>query len=91
MNSPEYCCTMSRDHEGGSWCGGNCEKCGFERTEAERRHELLHRYGLTRVGNLNCLILTPPRRRDRLAKVVKDLPESALDQIERIIKKEEMK
>ena len=86
MNWPEYCCTMSREHEGGSCGGGNCEKCGFERTEAERRHELLHRYGLTRVGNLNCLILTPPTRGDRMAKVVKTLPEDALNKIERIVK-----
>ena len=73
------------------YCGGNCEKCGFERTEAKRRHELLHQCGLTQVGNLNCLILTPPTRGDRLAKAVKKLPESTLDQIERIILKEEMK
>ena len=85
MNSPEYCCTMSRE----IYCGGNCEKCGFERTEAERRHELIHRYGLTRVGNLNCLILTQPTRGDRLAKVVKTLPEEALNKIERIVKEEQ--
>lgn len=86
MTSPDYCCTMSREHGGGNCGGTNCEKCGFERTEAERRHELLYRYGLTRVGNLNCLILTPPTRGDSLAKAVKTLPEDALNKIERIIK-----
>jgi hypothetical protein len=85
MKVSDFHCMMSRE----IYCGGtNCEKCGFERTEAERRQELLHSYGLTRVGNLNCLILTPPTRGDRLAKVVKTLPEDALSKIERIIKEE---
>ena len=87
MKVSDFHCTMRREHDCN--CGGiNCEKCGFERTEAERRRELIYSYGLTRVGNLNCLILKPPSRGDKLAKVVKDLPESILDQIERIIKEE---